>query len=279
MEQDKPSKSWFWGWAIALLAACSGAIVGLNIYLKGVDALSNPSGAGVAVGSAIGLWVLGGAAPVVAHFARKSSRKTLLKTWVVGCCVVFGLIAFAQTYAPQNNAVSSYSRTDEGRKEKTGNGGYIYCVTTFEVSKEIGEPEQWSNKFRYDFIKAIKELSLSDESWGFFGNEKFFPNVYTKDEGNQLNLEVEKVADYWIKFAKEQFKYVLPCATLLDNSKYEKYVAEQLEAAQQQERNEQLNKKRMQCLYEHRNEINEQNKSAIQYTCYQRAKEYADAIN
>jgi len=76
--QSYKDKGWTnWG-------VCLTAVVGLAVFLKGTDIFSDPSRAGLAIGSVIGVWGMGGIAPVVAHFARKSSRKTLLKTWIVG---------------------------------------------------------------------------------------------------------------------------------------------------------------------------------------------------
>ena len=137
MDQDEHTKGWFWGRAIALLVACSGAVAGLNIYLKGVETLSNPSGAGEAVGSAIGLWALGGIASVIAYFVGKPSSKSLLKIWVVGCCVVFGLIAYAQTYRSHDNGITLSS---EARRNLIRKFGEAHRTRDYSIVQKEIEP-------------------------------------------------------------------------------------------------------------------------------------------
>ena len=60
MEQIEADKGWFWRRAIILLGVCLTAVVGLAVFLKGTDIFSDPSRAGLAIGSAIGMWALGG---------------------------------------------------------------------------------------------------------------------------------------------------------------------------------------------------------------------------
>jgi TPR repeat protein len=172
MDQDEPSKGWFWGWAIALLVACSGAVVGLNIYLKGVDALGSPSGAGEVIGSAIGLWALGGVASVIAYFVRKSSRKTLLKTWAVGCCVVFGLVAFAQTYAPLNNAGITGSKT--AADIAFINGDYATAFREWEKLANKGDANSQYNLGRmFYYGQWVKRDVTISNKWFRLAAEKW----------------------------------------------------------------------------------------------------------
>ncbi len=254
MEQDETSKSWFWGWAIALLVACSGAVVGLTFFLNGQDALTNPSGAGKAVGSTIGLWALGGVAPLLAHFILKPSQQIMLKSWIAGCCVVFSLTFIGQTYGFIGDRYLPFSETETA----TFSGGYIFCGIKIDISKEMGPPEEWTDKARQDLIRSIfKE----------------------KRKGDNINTQNGDISTSDARQAVEEGRYFIPCATLISTDSFNAYLAKRVSIERQirktihKNKGKNKDKKMMVCLYAHRKEINEQNKAAINYICNQRVNE------
>jgi hypothetical protein len=124
----------------------------------------------------------------------------------------------------------------------TWTSGYIYCGTKVEIPNRFGQPEQWEFETKHRIIRE-----------------------FLSDKNQNLNYKIKIVPPNETKSALREAKYIIPCAALFNDKLFAAYMASHGEKARQKN-------KMMECVYEHRKEINAENKAAIEYVCNQRAK-------
>ena len=252
MDQTEVSRSWFWNRAFVLLGACIIAGGGFALAVKGTSSINSPGAIGEAVGAGLGIWAIGGVVPLVAFLAKKPSRKSLLMIWTIASAALFILVSIGKS-ADFKQVFHSSREISLGYND----GGYLYCGQNwwFDIHKNTGPPEAWSRETIRDVQTHTKELALNNPNYDF---------------------TVEEIPlDFYMRYDKTgkdkgydtTGKFVIPCAILFGSKKqWDEYWEQKLEEKRTSERRYKIF---MACLYEHRKEMNDQNKATVTYKCQQ----------
>ena len=176
---------------------------------------------------------------------KKPYLTALLKSSVVACGFVFAFTTFSQA---------------DHLSDSTG--GIVYCGQGIPLSVSVayegiiefptkmGLPETWSNEIRMDIYKTITH----------------------DDNKRDVNIDTDDVPSELFDETKREGKFIFPCAILKDKASWKRYWLNDPAAKQRIKVLKQTHEKYMDCLYDHRKEINKLNKNVIEHTCKKRTR-------
>lgn len=159
---------------------------------------------------------------------------------IVGYSVLLSFATFAQ------------EGSDVGGTAYCGKGIVITASATGEVDfpLKMGTPETWSNSIRLDIYQSITH----------------------EDHASDLNIDTNEVLPELINVMRRKGKFVFPCAILKDKASWKRYWLNDPAATQRIKLLKQSHEKYMDCLYDHRKEINKLNKKVIEHRCKKKTR-------
>ena len=170
---------------------------------------------------------------------RKFYLTALLKSSVVGFCIVISLTTFSQA---------------DGEV-----GGLAYCGQSINVDPnsgvikfplDMGVPENWSNSERFVVYQSVTH----------------------EDNKLILYIDTNEIRPELLEKTKRKGQYLFPCAILKDKASWKGYWLNDPAAKQRIKLLKKTHEKYMDCLYGHRKEINKLNKKVIEHTCKKRTR-------
>jgi hypothetical protein len=171
---------------------------------------------------------------------KKTNLTEIIKSMIVGC----GVVIFFSTSTQADSNV----------------GGRVYCgkgiekigQVTGEVDflLEVGPPETWPKLLRIDIYQSINH----------------------KDHISTLNIDTDEVPLELKNEMKRKGLYIFPCDILKSKASWKAYWLNDPAAKQRIKLLKQTHEKYMDCLYDHRNEINKLNENVIEHRCKKKAR-------
>lgn len=138
-------------------------------------------------------------------------------------------------------------------------GAMVYCGEgvektsplrgTIQFPSDMGPPEMWEDTVRLDVLRSVAETS-----------------------DGSLNIDTQIIPPYILERLKIKSQYYFPCHILKIKSDWKEFWLNDKMAIRRIKRLKRNYEKYMDCLYDHRKEINKLNKKVIEHTCKKRSK-------
>jgi hypothetical protein len=174
-------------------------------------------------------------------WCRKTDFSGMLILLVVGCGIGVALTSLANA----GDDIGGKAYCGKGVPKTQGP-----WAGSIEFPTNMGPPENWSNLDRVDVFQVMSQAV-----------DKPIPNMDTDEVPAELDNEM-----------KGKGLYVFPCAILKDKASWKTYWLNDPAAKQRIKLLKQTYERYMDCLYDHRIEINKLNKKVIERTCKKRTR-------